>query len=131
MKILIAPLIALVLALTGCAGTPAGDAIRAATSIASRPITAVDIYVVKNLYAVALTGLNEYEAYCWSKPYALLMRDPIAKPICQSRRPVLRAMKQQQAKAEVAVHAAESNPTLITAAWAAVNAFKATVPGSK
>jgi hypothetical protein len=58
----------------------------------------------------------EYRAYCWSKPYAVLMADPVSKPICQKRRAVVRAFQKARLNASAAIVAAQnfvaSNPTL-------------------
>lgn len=120
----------------GCA-TKVGQAITAATSTFTNPVGPVDIYRVKNVYAASLQLAVDWRDYCYSKPYAVLMAEPAAKLVCQSRRSVVRRIQATQPKAASAVRDAErfvlQNPTLnaasvISAAWDAVNNFKNAVP---
>lgn len=136
-RIFIAPVLALTLILPGCAGTKLGDLIQTATTTIVNPVDAVDIYQVKNVYAASLQAAVDWRAFCWSKPYTALMADPVAKPICEHRRPWLRAIQLAKAKASVAVVDAtvfvRDNPTLdasktIAAAWGAVTDFKNAIP---
>lgn len=132
--------VALSLALAGCgAGTKVGQIIDAATTTVTNPVDAVQIYRVKNVYAVSLELMAKYREYCWSKPYAVLMADPVAKPTCQSRRPAVRAMQAAQINARKAIDAAEdfarnypslNAATVISVAWEAVTAFQNTMPRS-
>ena len=130
------------LALTGCAttGPQIGDIGKVLTSTIDNPVSGVDIYRVKNTYAAALELAVEYRTYCWSKPYAVLMVDPVARPICERRRPIVRAIQAGKAKAKAAVITAENfvanNPTLnaasvIGAAWQAVTDFQSAIPATK
>lgn len=130
-RLLIVPL--LLLGLAGCAGTPAGNFIRVATSTVVNPVSTTDIYRANNVYAATLEIANAYRKYCWSKPYAVLMQDPIAKPVCQNRRPVVRDIQAADDKAFLAIQTAtrfvRDNPTLnassvISAMWSAVNAYQ-------
>lgn len=101
------------------------------------PISDVDIYRVKNTYAAALELAVEYRSYCWARPYAVLMVDTIARPLCERRRPIMRAIQSAQINAGAAIVEANrfvrDNPTItaasaIDAAWTAVTNFKNAVP---
>lgn len=125
----------LAVALTGCATVD--GIVTVATTTITNPITSTDIYRVKNTYAAANQLVVDYRAYCWSQPYAALMVDPIAKPICQNRRPVVRAAQSYRAKAAFAIGQADTfirnNPTLnaatvVNAAWSAVTAYQNSIP---
>lgn len=133
----ILPVIILALALSGCAGTKLGDLISTATTTITNPVNAVDIYRVKNVYAASLQAAEDWRVFCWSKPYSAILADPVAKPICQNRRPWLRAIRVAQVKASSTIASAtafvQNYPTLdastaIAAAWAAVTDFKNAVP---
>jgi hypothetical protein len=124
---------ALALSLGGCAGTPAGDALRVATSTITNPVKEVNIYQVKTGYAAVLEVVAGYRDYCWSKPFAALMADPIAKPVCEHRRSVMRAAQKADDRAHDAIVRAETfirnNPTInavsvVREAWAAVQDFQ-------
>lgn len=124
------------LSLAGCAGLaekvlnlPAGVL---ATSI-SNPIAPVNIYQAKTVYAATLELANSYRDYCYSKPFAALMANPVSKPVCKSRRAIVRAMGAADDKAIAAIKTADNfvtnNPTLdatkaIRAAIAAVTDFQ-------
>lgn len=132
-KIIIA--LSLTLALAGCGHL--GDVAKLATASIENPISGVDIYRVKNTYAAALELAVEYRRYCWSAPYKTLMADPVGRPLCQSRRRVVRAIQAADTRANAAIGAAEtfvaSNPTIsavsvVGAAWDAVTAFRAAIP---
>jgi hypothetical protein len=136
-RILLLPLMLLALSVSAC-GT-IGNIANIATTTVTNPVDAVDIYRLKNTYAASLELMVKYREYCWSKPYAALMADPVAKPTCQSRRPAVRAMQSAQLNARKAVVAAEdfarNYPTLnaataIAAAWSAVTTFQNTLPRS-
>lgn len=127
--------VTLALSLAGCGHF--GDVFKLVTASIDNPISGVDIYRVKNTYAAALEIAAEYRRYCWSASYKVLMSDPVAKPLCQKRRAVVRAIDSADDKASAAIGAAESfvakNPTIsaitvIGAAWDAVTAFKASIP---
>lgn len=131
-------LCAVALSLSGCAtGTKLGDLIQVATTTVTNPIGSTDIYRVQNAYAAALEVVVEYRRYCWSQPYAVLMADPVSKPICEKRRAVVRVAQTARRNARGALNAAENfvanNPTLnaastIDAAWKAVADFKNSIP---
>lgn len=137
MKRLLIIICAVTLSLGGCAGTKVGDLLQAATTTIANPVGTTDIYRVKNAYAAALELAVEYRRYCWSKPYAALMADPVSKPVCEKRRAVVRFAQVAQRNASGAVVAAENfvanNPTLnastvVGAAWQAVTDFQKAVP---
>lgn len=120
------------IALASCG--PVRDKFDKLTQTVTNPVGTVDIYRAKNVHAAALELANKYRSYCWSKPYAQLMADPLAKPTCQNRRQVVRALQAADAKASAAIKTADrfvrENPTLnatsaITAAWKAVQDFQA------
>jgi len=124
---------ALALSLGGCAGTPVGDALRVATSTITNPVQEVNIYQVKTGYAAVLEVAASYRDYCWSRPFAALMADPIAKPICEHRRSIMRAIDKADDHAFDAITRAETfirnNPTInavsvVREAWAAVQDFQ-------
>lgn len=122
------------LSLGGCATGPsifAGGS--SLTATINNPVGPVDIYRVKAVYASLLDAVAGYRAYCWSKPYAALMADPIAKPICQNRRSIIRAADKADDHAFDAISKADTfirnNPTIsavsvISEAWAAVTDFQ-------
>lgn len=128
------------LSLAGCAGGFGGLAERVlnlpagvlATSV-SNPVAPVNIYQAKTVYAATLELANGYRDYCYSKPFAALMADPVSKPVCKSRRAIVRAMAAADDKAAAAIQTADNfvrnNPTLdatsaIRAAIAAVTEFQ-------
>jgi hypothetical protein len=126
-------LCAFAITLGGCAGTPVGDALRVATSTVTNPVKEVNIYQVKSGYAAVLEVAASYRDYCWSKSFAALMADPIAKPICEHRRSVMRAVDKADDRAFDAITRAETfirnNPTIsavsvVREAWAAVQDFQ-------
>lgn len=138
-RMLLLPAILLSLALAGCAGTNVGTFVKAATTTIVNPVDSVDIYRVKNVYAGTLELGKAWREYCWSKPYAALMADRIARPLCQNRRETLRRMQAHEPKAFRALITAENfvaaNPTLnaaslIAAAWRAVTDFQKVVPNA-
>src|SRR5678816_1504383 len=119
-------------ATAGCVTT--GDLV---TGTLTNPVTGVDIWRLKNTYAATLQLANDWRAYCYSKPYSVLMADPIAKPVCQNRRQTVRQIQRYQPVAGTAVRQADvfvtNNPTLnagsvIGIAWSAVTAFQNVVP---
>jgi len=132
---------ALFLALAACTNGPnLGALINVATTTVANPVDAVDIYRVKNVYAASLQGAVDWRSYCWSKPYAALMADPVGKIVCKGRRSTVRAIQMAQPKAASAIASAQNfvanNPTLnaasvISAAWSAVTAFQAAIPASR
>lgn len=124
---------AVALSLAGCAGTPFGDALKVATSTYTNPVGPVNIYQVKQGYAAVLEVANGYREFCYAQPYAVLMKDPIAGPVCKSRRSVIRAIQSADTKAFNAITRAaafiRANPTInaasvIREAWAAVQDFQ-------
>jgi len=137
------PVILLTLALAGCAQL--GQVVTTATTTIVNPISAVDIYRAKTIYAASLQAAVEWRRLCWSKPFANIVgdaklgipADPILKPLCQHRRQWLRAIQSAQAKAGSALGSAtifvQDNPTLnassvIAAAMAAVTDFRNAIP---
>lgn len=139
LRILMLPV--MLLALAGCGpGSKVGDLLSAATSTIINPVDAVDIYRVKNVYAASLQGAVDWRSYCWSKPYAALMADPVANVVCKNRRSTVRAIQAAQLRAASAIDSAQTfvanNPTLnaasvISAAWSAVTSFQAAVPATR
>ncbi len=136
-RFLLLPVILIALAVSGCAGTKVGDLLSVATSTVTNPVRSVDIYRVKNVYAATLQLVVDYRKYCWDRSYAVLMADPVAKPVCRYRRIVVRTAQTTQVKAGSAIRSADSfvrdNPTLnasnvIGAAWQAVTDFQNAVP---
>ena len=138
-RYLLIPLLAGALALSACSGTlqKAGQVVDAVTQTIVNPLGDVDIYRVKNVYAAGLQLEVDYRDYCWSKPYAALMADPIARPVCRNRRPNVRAIQAGARHASNAIRVAErfirDNPSgnavsYVSAAWTAVQDFRATIP---
>lgn len=131
---------AVALTLAGCgAAQKVADFVGTVTAPIVNPVREVDIYRVKNTYAATLALAVNYREYCWSKSYAALLADPIAKPICQQRRNVMRNIQVTQSKASAAIRQAEAfiraNPTIsaaaiVQAAWAAVQEFRRVVPSA-
>ena len=141
-RILIIPLAIISLALAGCASGSkgVGDFISNATKQITNPVSSVNIYQVKNGYAAGLQLVADYRDYCWARPYAVLMADPIAHPICQNRRPNVRVAQSAERKAYAAIASADAfvrnNPTgnavsYVNAAWTAVQQFQSAVPAVK
>jgi len=136
-KVIIA--LTLALSLAGCA-TPAGDLFKVITTTIENPLTTVDIYRVENTYAAALTLADQYRTYCYERPYAVLMTDPVGRPLCERRRRNVRLIQSARLKAGAAVVAARNfiagNPTLnaasvVSAAWKAVTDFQSAIPGTR
>lgn len=138
-RFLFIPLLACALALSACAGSvqKAGNIVGAVTQTVVNPLGEVDIYRVKNVYTAGLQLAADYRKYCWSKSYAALMADPIARPVCQNRRPNVRAMQAAKNIASNAIRVAErfirNNPSgnavsYVNAAWNAVQDFRAAIP---
>lgn len=101
------------------------------------PITNVDIYRVKNVYAATLELSVKWRAYCYEVSYAQILADPIRKPVCKDRRKIVRQIQRYQPLAGKAVRKADefvrANPTVNAAsivgpAWDAVVAFQSVVP---
>lgn len=106
------------------------------TASVRNPVGPVDLYRAKTVYAGTLELVSAWREYCWSRPYAVLMTDPVARPICQSRRPILRAVQSADDKAFAALKTAENfvrdNPTVsavsaIQSAMLAVAGFNSLV----
>ena len=132
-RLLLLPLFVTALALAGCAGTPFGDAVRVATSTYTNPVGPTNIYQAKIVYAATLELATSYREYCYKRPYAVLMVDPVAKVACKNRRSIVRSMQAADTKAYAAIITADNfvrqNPTvnatgLISAAVAAVTNFQ-------
>lgn len=134
--------IGLTLSLAGCVtpGAVLNDistGITVATSSVANPITNTNIYQLKNGYAAALQLSVDWRNYCWSKPYAVLMADPVTKVACKSRRATVRTIQATKARAKQAIADAQNfvaqNPTVnavavVNAAWAALTSFQNAVP---
>lgn len=123
----------LALGVAGC-GTPGGDFL--GTGIVN-PVTNLDIYRVKNVYAATLDLSVRWRAYCYEVSYAQILADPIRKPVCKDRRAVVRQIQKYQPIAGEAVRKADAfvknNPTVNAAgaigiAWDAVSQFQRVVP---
>lgn len=103
----------------------------------TNPVTSVDIWRVKNVYAATLDLSVKWRTYCYSKPYSAIIADPIMKPACKDRRKVVRQIQKYQPVAGLAVQKADDfvkkNPTVNAAgaiglAWDAVTDFQKVVP---
>jgi hypothetical protein len=126
------------LALGGCETTKsvlAGGSSLIATI--DDPATTTDIYRLKNAYAAADTLVVHYRTYCWARPYTAIIADPVAQPVCQNRRAVVRKAQSAKAVASAAIQKADNfvrdNPklsavSLVNAAWSAVSGFQSAVP---
>jgi hypothetical protein len=110
-----------------------GKFVTAVTTTVTNPVRSIDIYRVKNVHAATLEIGVKYRKFCWSKPYAALLADPVGKAACKSRRAVVLALQDADSKAFAAISAADrfvrDNPTVnatsaITAAWTAVTDFQ-------
>lgn len=136
----ILPVLLLSLVLTGCAGTKVGDFISAVTTTVVNPVSATNIYQVKNAEAAVLELSVAWRRNCWSKPYVELMKEAVNKALCQNRRPTLRKIQDAKAYASLAIMEAEAfvrnNPTInattaIQAAWNAISAYRNAIPAVK
>lgn len=103
----------------------------------TNPVTNLDIWRVKNTYAATLQLAASWRTFCYARPYAMLMTDPVAKPVCQNRRNTVRQIQKYQPLAGTAVRKADefvrNNPTVNAAgaiglAWDAVTEFQKVVP---
>jgi hypothetical protein len=103
------------------------------TTTVTNPVAPVNIYQAKTVYDATLELTNGYRDYCYSKPFAVLMADPVSRPVCKSRRAIVRAMQAADDKAAAAMETAtnfvRNNPTLdatsaIRAALTAVTEFQ-------
>lgn len=142
-RLLLAALLALSLASCGPARQAAEFVAKATTALTTtitNQLGPVDIYRVKNGYAASLELANDYRRYCWSKSYAAILADPIAKPACENRRAVVRSMQRASNNASSAIRIAEKfikdNPTgnaisYVDAAWDSVQAFRSSIPTVK
>lgn len=135
-----AALVAGAVLLSGCAGTPFGDAISIANAQIANPISATNIYQVKNGYAAALELAKGWREYCFSMSYKVIMADPVARPVCSSRRSVVRAIRTYGPPAGRAIVDAETfvsqHPTLdasavISVAVQAVAKFRSVIPAKQ
>lgn len=132
---------AVALSLGGCAALDSGgrSIFAGGTSLTasiSNPATPVTIYQVKSVYATALDIANGYRDYCYARPYATLMQDQIAGPICKNRRPIITRLQSADNQAASAIARADDfikrNPTVsavtvIREAWAAVTNFQGVI----
>jgi hypothetical protein len=126
--------------LGGCAGTPLWDIISLANAQIANPISAANVYQVKNGYAAALQIAADWRQYCFSMKYKVIMADPIARPICSSRRTVVRSLRTygpvagravQDAETFVAQHPTLDASTVISVAMQAVAKFRAVIPAKQ
>jgi hypothetical protein len=129
-RLLLIPLLLAGLALGGCLQT-VSDVAKAVTTTITNPVGGKNIYQAKLVYASTLEIAVKYREYCWSKPYDVLLQEPLA--ICKNRRGNVRQMQAARLKASAAIRSAEKfvreNPTLnatsaIGAAWTAVTDFQ-------
>lgn len=106
------------------------------TASITNPATPVNIYQVKSVYATALDLANGYRDYCYARPYKTLMSDPIAGPVCKSRRSIVAKLGVADDQASNAIAKAEAfikaNPTLsavsvIQSAYVAVVSFQGAI----
>lgn len=132
-KLLVLPLLlSLALALPGCA------VVEKATQTFTNPVGPVQMYQVKNVYAAGEELALEYKSKCFGadgkKTVAEIRSDAALVVICNHRVSRWNAIRAAENKAYVAVKVADKyiadNPsgnavTYITAAWKAVNDFKA------
>ncbi len=127
------PLLAALLVASLAACTTTGNVFQSIPN----PVTNVDIYRVKNVYAATLDLSVKWRSYCYSKPYKVILTDPIMKPVCKDRRQVVRQIQKYQPIAGTAVRKADefvrNNPTVNAAgaiglAWDAVTNFQRVVP---
>jgi hypothetical protein len=133
--------IAIALSLGGCLTFDSGgvSVFKGGTSITApiaNPATPVNIYQVKSVYAAALDLANGYRDYCYARPFKTLMADPIAGPVCKSRRSIVRKLGVADDQASAAIAKAEDfiarNPTIsavtvVREAWAAVTNFQGVI----
>jgi hypothetical protein len=130
-------LCAVAISLGGCAGTPAGDALRVATSTVTNPVQPVNIYQVKTVYSAVLEVADRYRVTAGASrsPRSWPTQSPsrfasIAAASCaRSTMPTTRA-HDAITRAEVFVR---NNPTINAAsvvreAWAAVLEFQRAAP---
>ena len=127
----------LFLLLPACTTQQSGVVGQILTGTLVNPISSANIYELKNVYAIAAQSAVSYRRYCYARPYAVLMADPIAKPLCANRRDVVRKIQQYKNTAFAAVVAAanfvKANPTLdasvlINTAWSSVTALQNAIP---
>lgn len=136
--ILASALIALALTLGGCgAAQKLGQVVSGATTQIVNPVTPVNMYQVKNVYAAGQTLVLEYKNKCFGedglKTFAQIQSDAALRTLCAHRVSRWRAMKKADDKAHRAIDAANTfianNPSgnaisYVQAAWKAVNDFK-------
>jgi hypothetical protein len=135
------------LALGGCANKNIFDrdgvsVLKGGVSITApiaNPATPVTIYQVKSIYATALDVANGYRDYCYSRPYAALMQDGIAGPVCKNRRSIVTKLQAADDRAAAAIDRADAfirnNPTIsavsvVREAWSAVTSFQSVIQSS-
>lgn len=127
----------LFLLLPACTTQQSGVVGQILTGTLINPISQTNIYELKNVYAIAAQSAVSYRGYCYARPYATLMADPIAGPICKDRRAIVRTIQKYKNTAFAAVVAAanfvKANPTLdatvlINTAWSSVTALQNAIP---
>jgi hypothetical protein len=140
-KYTIAPIVLVIaLSLGGCFLDPNGKSVfkggDSLTASITNPVTPVNIYQVKSVYEKVVDIADEYRAYCYARSYKSLMADPIAGPVCKSRRSIITKLQDADDKAFEAIGKAEDfikrNPkisaaTVVREAWAAVTNFKGVI----
>lgn len=106
------------------------------TAPIKNPAQPVNIYQVKLVYGTALDLANEYRDYCYARPYATLMADAVAGPVCKRRRFIVTKLGEADDRASAAISKAEDfiarNPTISAAtvvreAYAAVVNFQGVI----
>lgn len=120
------------LAIAGCTeARRVADFVAATATAITSPVDQVNIYRVKNVYDIAGKAAVRWRVTCWSKPYAALIADPVYRPICENRRPRLRAIMAADLEASALISAAErSGGDAVMTAWNAVNRFQSTIPAT-
>jgi len=100
-------------------------------NLLSSPATSVALYDAELGYASTQKLALRYYAYCFTNhTYAQILADPVAKPICQTRRTVWRKVQKADRYALQTITTANSvlTSSAVDAAVAAVKAFTGAVP---
>lgn len=140
-RLFLASAVALSIGVSGCAGTPPGDLLRAATRQIANPVTPTNIQQVKIAFAAGQDLVQRYQQDCFGSdlpPYpvnlAVIKADPILAVQCKHRVSRWNAMRDAEDKAYNAIVVADQfiarNPsgnaaTYISAAWKAVTDYRA------
>lgn len=136
-RLVLIPALILALLLPACSTPNAFTrAISAVTTPFTNPVSPNNIYQVKLAFNISLKLANKWADYCWSKPYAQLMTDPVASQVCKNRRQTRRTLFAAAARANAAIVSAQifikNNPTInpigvIDDAWKAVTDYQSLV----